>query len=605
MPVPYRDGASTQCRKLLTIAWSYIALASWIGAGQRVYYPAPSRDLRTTTWMYPAPSMLLLAAASLAPLGTPSLPPLEVGLEQMAYDAGTDTFYIASYATCVIYALGNASTALIDPLSGTPWPLTIAAGVEGTCGVPTASEVTFSTPTFYGLAGLVGCPLSSVVGVRGRSMPTRRNDAIWVGLWVTMYDYHAVRFINFLRNNNITLVAGSDQASYGNQDGIGLSARLYTPCYATQGRVGGEGVVLWSEERNSCVRQGVPVSGLTNQPFNGTSVGLLPPLQQMVLRVSAFIGLCGGAQGQGTGLAYLQEATLKWPFGVALLAATWGDDHAPRDDSMRNSTALFVGEGSGRLSMVSPLWPPAARYLTPIWSSSAIRGIIAIIRLGTPLTSQVKIFCSCDRLPYANVSMTVQFDNSSNHELLGTKVLSIVTDSIQIDTSWIASNVVGSYHVLFLPHRSPSQFEQHASTTSFNETMIVVSGSKVGYSSSASLQFYCCIDGEYARWLTGANQVRVSRTPSPTLTTTVRGSASKPPARSPSRTLSFSDRWSDSKTVTISRMPPVSTVTNHHMRYSLESATRTVATMVIVDRSSSTMRRNHTIDGRYLPPTTP
>lgn len=70
------------------------------------------------------------------------------------------------------------------------------------------------TATFSSPVGLLGWPLGE-----------------WAGLWMGDGGSNTIRFINFRRGNNVTLVAGSPLGAYNISDGIGTDARLMYPHY--------------------------------------------------------------------------------------------------------------------------------------------------------------------------------------------------------------------------------------------------------------------------------------------------------------------------------------------------------------------------------------
>lgn len=248
-----------------------------------------------------------LAHAQLIPLGTPINPFATNQVEQMAFDATNRTLYLASHARHTIVQVSQVSSAPLLPPTSTPWSFSIVAGRDGVGGFPSPTAVSAANATFENPTGVVGLPQYAVGPTTSLADGATSGATIrWVGLWVADYSNNALRFIHFLGENNVTLVAGSPVKASGALDGVGAAALLNNPLKLAWGRFlrsvvvqspnestsngAWTTVVIWGDASSNCLRQGIPVSFSTS-------------LSNMVLNVSSFAGLCGPSNsGSGVGL---------------------------------------------------------------------------------------------------------------------------------------------------------------------------------------------------------------------------------------------------------------------------------------------------------------
>lgn len=245
---------------------------------------------------------LLSPISLVAPLGTS-------WIEQMTYYPANDTLYYANKRSNVVGFFPSMSTQPVTPATQAPWGLFVLAGTA-TGGGPSPDEQFPSTAGFFVPIGIVGWPLYAVSPTAVQIDP---STTPWAGLFVTD-SWHTIRFINFVRGNNVTLVAGSLLGESQLIDGVGPAAQLQYPYHMAQGRflsvtvnetvdprshLSGPPhwttVILWVEYGHCCVRQGLPLDATTLLPINSTS-----SLQTMQLNVSTFAGLCG-ASGANVG----------------------------------------------------------------------------------------------------------------------------------------------------------------------------------------------------------------------------------------------------------------------------------------------------------------
>lgn len=190
----------------------------------------------------------------LTPLGSIRLFSTSV-MQQMVFDPTNQTLYIANPGQNNILQVAPITSAPLLPLAGAPWTFSVVADGD-----------VLSQP-----AGIAGWPRYAI-GPYSDAMPSSES---WVGLWVADTSNHAIRFVHFYRENNVTLVAGSPVPRPGAKDGIGTSALLWYPNAVAWARflriavdetmiastsIGGwTSVVYWSEVTGNCIRQGVPL----------------------------------------------------------------------------------------------------------------------------------------------------------------------------------------------------------------------------------------------------------------------------------------------------------------------------------------------------------
>lgn len=330
----------------------------------------------------------LFVRSQLVVTGSVPTPHGSTDMNGMEYDPVNHTLYLVNFDRHTIVSVWSADTVPLAPTTGSPWGISTLAGQDGVSGRTNMTmELDPTQVTFFYPADLVGWPTLAVAA----SSTDSSSGSSWVGLWITDYGNHAVRFIHFGRGNNVTTVAGGGAGSGGGfRNGVGFNATLNNPagiCWAgfytwgnTSRRSSSGGgattssiapfewrsFVFWSDESNHCVRAGIPTTI--------TTVITLQTLHHMVLNVSSFVGLCGGPEGAGEGRAF-DVSVLNNPLGIAVVNPF---PNFTTTTTTMTSTALtlsmmvmFVGEyGNKRLSMVFPLFPESSRMLSVLWSSN-------------------------------------------------------------------------------------------------------------------------------------------------------------------------------------------------------------------------------------------
>lgn len=205
--------------------------------------------------------------AQLSPIGEAINPYGSFQLEQMAFDPTGSNLYVANVYGGTIIRVSQIDSAPLTPSNGAPWSYSIVAGADGTAGLPSIAEVPPSVARFMSPTGVAGWPLYAIGPFSTNSGPIAES---WAGLWIGDLNNHAVRFINFYRSSNVTLVAGSSAGAAGALDGIGAAALLNRPRNIALGRflsntVGDlpvastttkawTSVVYWGDQGNNCVR---------------------------------------------------------------------------------------------------------------------------------------------------------------------------------------------------------------------------------------------------------------------------------------------------------------------------------------------------------------
>lgn len=181
-------------------------------------------------WCQPIVSTLLLVVVlttrDVRPTAAQSLPPriddalsnpVKLGganVEQMVFDATRQRLYVANYGRNTIVRIAQIDSVPLVPSHAAPWVYEVIAGRDGGAGtLPVPSEAVPSDAALGGPTGIIGWPWYAALGPHcccDAALPQHLPyEQEWVGLWVMEHQHHTVRFIDFGRGNNATLVAGS------------------------------------------------------------------------------------------------------------------------------------------------------------------------------------------------------------------------------------------------------------------------------------------------------------------------------------------------------------------------------------------------------------
>jgi hypothetical protein len=247
-------------------------------------------------------------------------------------------FYADAAAQQIVTTAPVASLSFNSTTSNLTWPHTVIAGAFMSSGTQVNAEDNITTAKFFDPIGLFAYPRYAANNRTAPTNATNEND--WLGVFVADSSNNQIRFINFLRGSNVTLVAGNADASSGTADGQGTDAHLANPYLGDAGVLSLPNptwVLLWADYGNNCVRQGVPINGLSGSTL---------VLQNMILDVTTFAGSCGSSASSATGLTD-GAAVFNEPTSVA-----------------GNPDLVFVTDR--RVSMITPIYPAEARFLTAL-----------------------------------------------------------------------------------------------------------------------------------------------------------------------------------------------------------------------------------------------
>lgn len=453
---------------------------------------------------------------------------------QTAFDFHNDTLYLVNTARHNIVKLAGGISSTPIPLTGA-WTYELVSGSRyGNYGPAQAVEVGPSDASFFSPTGIAGWP-SYVVGPMG-------SVTSWVGLWIADSGNNALRLINFCRGGNVTLVAGSPSGAPGGRDGIGINALLRTPSILALGRFllrtalgyddngminpkAWTSVVFWSDRNANCLRQGIPLHNDSTFSYFSTATSAV----DLVLNVTGFVGRCEDSSGSGTGLAFNRVGMLSAPWGIVLALPssyfnTTFQQQVLQQQQHSGLMILFVGEHltTYRISMISPMYPSSARFLTPVYTDTIQRrftGLTVLSRLyrgnddatllhttpGNATTSTISTSVWLDIIAanddhatspnYINVSicLTYRMNITSSSSTATTTTMAIQTNSSSemtivpnagTSTVFASTGILHTWDSIFIPYRPNS---------TVTGTLVVFSGY-----GNAVLQFYCCLDPMYS-----------------------------------------------------------------------------------------------------------